>query len=144
MSHAGSRLRPPPRLLDADTRTSRAVQAAVLALLLVGAAVANPVRPLPFDVCVFKRLTGHACLTCGMTRALCWAVRGEWTQSVACHPAGPIVAVALAAWAIVSTVDAWCGQVIADTLRRRAGAALMAAGGVVLLTTWFARLAIGG
>lgn len=88
----------PPRLLTWDQRKAKAREAGLLALVFVGAWFANPNRPLPFEVCAFKYLTGFDCPTCGLTRALCHAVHFDLAQSVSYHPAGPLVAIALVVW----------------------------------------------
>jgi hypothetical protein len=133
----------PPRLLDPARRRSKAWHAAVSAAALGAAALANPVRPLPFDVCLFKHLTGLPCQTCGLTRAVCFAVRGEWAQSVAYHPAGPLVAVSLGVLAVWAATESYRGQPIAEGLRRRAGAMLLTAGAGLSLVTWVVRLVSG-
>ncbi len=130
----------PPRLFDSARRRSKAWQAAVLAALLSVAALTDPNRPLPFDVCLFNRLTGLPCPTCGMTRAVCHAVRGHWTRSVATHPAGLILAVGLVGWLLWAAAEAWRGGPIAEVLRRRLARALIAAGVVVSGVFWIAQL----
>lgn len=130
----------PPRLLDAGRRRARAWQAGFLAAVLVCARLADPSRPLPFEVCGFKHLTGLPCPTCGLTRALCHAVRGDWTESVAYHPAGPLLALAILAWMLWSATEAYRGQPFQEALRGRIGHALLVAGAALSLVAWIARL----
>ena len=133
----------PPRLLASEGRRRRAEQMGVVALLLAAAAVVDPDRPLPFDLCAFKYLTGLPCPTCGLTRALCHAVRFEWTQSLAYHPAGILLALALVGWMIWSAVEVCRAQTIGEPLRRRLGAVCVGAGGSVSVAFWIIRLAAG-
>jgi hypothetical protein len=106
-----TRNRLPPILLAPDHRRSRATQAAAIALGLLAARVANPDRPLPFDVCALKILTGIPCPTCGLTRSLCHALRGEWAASLGYHPAGVLLAAALIGWMVWSAAEARRGCV---------------------------------
>ena len=133
----------PPRLLASEGRRRKAEQMGVVALLLAAAAVVNPDHPLPFDLCAFKYLTGLPCPTCGLTRALCHAVRFEWAQSPAYHPAGILLALALAGWLIWSAVEMWRGQLVGETVRRRLSTACVGAGGSVSVAVWIIRLAAG-
>jgi len=131
----------PPRLLDPSQRRGRVWQAAAIAALLSAAALTDPTHPLPFEVCLFHKLTGLPCPTCGMTRAVCHAVHGHWAQSVACHPAGLILAAGLAGWMLWAAAEAWRGQPIAEAVRRRLAKALIIAGVGVSLVNWVAQLA---
>jgi len=131
----------PPRLLDAGRRRAKAWQAGAIAAVLVGARLADANRPLPFEVCGFKHLTGLPCLTCGLTRSLCHAVRGDWSQSLAYHPAGPLVALTLLVWMLWSAAEAYRGRPIREALRGRLGNALLAVGFALSLVFWVARLA---
>lgn len=130
----------PPRLLDAGRRRARAWQAGTIAGVLLGARLAVASRPLPFDVCGFKHLTGLPCPTCGLTRALCCAVRGDWARSLAYHPAGPFLALALFAWMVWSAAEAYRGRPIREAFRGRLGNALLVAGGALSLVVWIGRL----
>ena len=100
----------PPVLLTDAIRWARAREAAFVGAMLAFAAAADPNRPLPFDVCLWHRLTGYRCLTCGLTRSVCHAIRGDWSASLALHPAGVIVLVLLAGWCVRSTLEAWRGR----------------------------------
>jgi len=44
-------------------------------------------------VCVFRRVTGTPCPTCGLTRATALLLRGDWRAATALHPALPVLAV---------------------------------------------------
>jgi len=117
---------------------------AILAGLgLVAAAVVNPLRPLVFDMCVFHRVTGLPCQTCGLTRAVCLAVRGRWAESLAYHPAGPLVACALVVVGAWAAAEWFRGRALAEGVRRRAVAAVIVAGAGVSIVTWVARLVTG-
>ena len=131
-----TRNRLPPILLAPDHRRSRATQAAAIALGLLAARVANPDRPLPFDVCALKILTGIPCPTCGLTRSLCHALRGEWAASLGYHPAGVLLAAALIGWMVWSAAEARRGCVVAGVASRRLSAALLSSGAAVSLVSW--------
>ena len=105
----------------------------------LGARLADASRPLPFEVCAFKHLTGLPCPTCGLTRALCHAVRGDWGQSFASHPAGPLLALALLSGCLVRR-GGLRGQPIQDAFRGRLANALLAAGIALSLVFWIVRL----
>lgn len=130
----------PPILLAPDRRRSRATQSGVLALGLFAARLVDPTRPLPFQVCGFKHLTGFPCPTCGLTRALCHALRGDWAVSVSYHPAGVLFAVALIGWMVWSAAEASQGRLVGDFVRRRLSSALLGAGIVVSIAAWLVRL----
>lgn len=38
------------------------------------------------DLCLFHRLTGHPCPTCGTTRGLLAMARGSWREAIAWNP----------------------------------------------------------
>jgi hypothetical protein len=51
--------------------------------------------------CLFARVTGHRCPSCGMTTAFAWFVRGRFDRSWRANPAGSLLApacVALIPW----------------------------------------------
>jgi hypothetical protein len=131
----------PPRLLGPDQRRGRVWQAGVVASLLGAALFTDPTHPLPFEVCIFHRLTGLPCPTCGMTRAVCQAVHGHWAESIAWHPAGLLLLAGLAGWMLWSAAEAWRGQPIAEALRGRLANALITAGAAVSGVNWIRQLA---
>jgi len=136
-----NRNRLPPILLAPERRRSRATQAAVVAFGLLIARIVDPNRPLPFDVCAFKLLTSMPCPTCGLTRSLCHALRGDWSASLGYHPAGIALAVALIGWAMWSAAEAGQGQLVGDGVRRQLGTAMLKSGIAISLVVWLARLA---
>ena len=102
----------PPVLLTDAVRWARARQAAIVMALLAIGGLVDPERPLPFDVCLWHRLTGYRCLTCGLTRSVCHAIRGDWAASFSYHPAGILVLAALVVWAMRSAAEASSGRVL--------------------------------
>jgi hypothetical protein len=79
---------------------TRAIQATAPALLLLLGAILPPDRPIPFDLCLWHRLTGWRCLGCGLTRSVAHLMHGDVARSVALHPAGPVVVAVLALLAV--------------------------------------------
>jgi len=115
----------------------------LLGLMLSAAAVLPAHRPLPFDLCLFHRLTGLPCLTCGLTRSVCLILQGRWTEGIGMHPAGPI-AVALAAGAAVWLgLEATAMRPLAARLRTRIAGILLGAGALLSLLWWAARIGAG-
>jgi Protein of unknown function (DUF2752) len=135
-----NRNRLPPILLGPDLRRWRATRAAAVAFGLLAARIVNPDRPLPFDVCAFKVLTGIPCPTCGLTRSLCHALRGEWSASLGYHPAGIALALALIGWTIWSAAEAGRGELVADRVRRQLSSAMLTSGIAISVGVWLARL----
>jgi hypothetical protein len=88
----------PPVLASERLQDRHLRRAVVLSTLLIAFWVVNPAQPLPVELCVLKRMTGWSCPTCGLTRAVCFALRGEWVISLHWHPAGPLAAATLVAW----------------------------------------------
>ncbi len=65
-------------------------------MLAAGALLfAIPPPRLPLPECTFRLITGHSCLTCGMTRSLHAILHGEWVASMQFHLFGPAVGIAM-------------------------------------------------
>jgi uncharacterized protein DUF2752 len=109
---------------------------AVLTVLLGAGALMNPQRPLPVDLCLLKSLTGIPCPTCGLTRAICNALHGDWAASLAFHPAGILVLFSLVGWIAWSALEAWRGQVIGFRAQRTAARLAGAAIAICSLGSW--------
>ena len=130
----------PPRMLGAAERAARLRMSGALTALFAVAAFVNPARPLPVDLCLLKALTGLPCPTCGLTRAVCHAVQGDWLGSFSFHPAGILVVASLAGVILWSSLEAWRGQAIwlqgQKTMAKLAGAAIA----VTSLVSWLIRI----
>jgi hypothetical protein len=133
----------PPRILTMAARWSRGRQAAVVISLLGAAALVDADRPLPLDLCLWRHLTGRLCPTCGLTRAICHALRGDLSASLNLHPAGLLVVAGLAGWAGWSGLEAWRGESIHEAARERCATAMLRVGLAVSLLSWVVRLAFG-
>lgn len=102
----------------------------VLTALLAAGMFVNPSRPLPIDLCLLKSLTGLACPTCGLTRAVCHALQGDFAGSLAFHPAGILVVISVIGWAGWMSLEAWRGQAL--WVRGRKTLAGLAGAGVAM------------
>lgn len=60
--------------------------------------------------CAFKRLTGFACATCGLTRCVMALGRWDWGAAFHWHPVAAGVAVLLPAMAVGDLRRAWRGD----------------------------------
>ena len=59
---------------------------ALWALVVIAARVVEWRTGTELDTCLFHRLTGHPCPTCGTTRGLLALARGAWRESFAWNP----------------------------------------------------------
>ena len=112
----------------------------VLTALLAAGVFVNSSRPLPIDLCLLKAWTGLDCPTCGLTRAVCSVLQGDWAASLGFHPAGILVVVSLVGWVAWMSLEAWRGQALWET--RRKALARFAGAGIALtsLVAWIARM----
>jgi len=71
----------------------RVARALVSGGLLLGLLVLFIIPPtsLPLPACAFHSITGHSCLTCGMTRSLHAILHGDLAASIRYHLFGPAV-----------------------------------------------------
>jgi hypothetical protein len=118
---------------------ARVRMSALLTGLLAAGVFANPLRPLPVDLCLLKTFTGWACPTCGLTRAVCHALQGEWAASLGFHPAGILVAASLVGWTAWTSLEAVRGRAL--WLRAQRPVAKFAGAAIALtsLLGWIAR-----
>jgi len=121
-------------------RGRRAVGAVVASGFLAAAFLLPARRPLPFDVCALRRLTGLPCLTCGLTRSVCLMARGDWRGSLEMHPAGGLVLLALAIGACWLVAEAAFDRELGPDVRSRLLRVALAAGAILSVLGWSARL----
>ena len=73
-----------------EHRTAKAFIAGGLFLGLLVLCIVPPAN-LPLPACAFHSITGHSCLTCGMTRSLHAISHGDLAASIRYHLFGPAV-----------------------------------------------------
>ncbi len=69
----------------------------------------RPFLPEDVPVCIFRQLTGRACLFCGLTRSFANATHGDFDKAFMYHPLWPVVAIIVFATATVCLIDAFKG-----------------------------------
>ncbi len=120
-------------------RAWRAWRLAGAAMLAGGLALAawTPPESAAWTTCLFRRLTGVECASCGMTRALSLLAHGDLAGSLARHPlAAPYAAEAVLLWLLAPLALARDWRPRRTWLRAWAVAHLAA-----LLAVWIVRLA---
>jgi hypothetical protein len=92
------------------------------------------------SVCLFRRCTGVACPSCGMTRALAQLAKGSLEGTVRYHPLAPLMAAEL-----VFLILLWAGTFDARLKDRIARWAypIVLTNLAILLLVWVGRLATG-
>lgn len=98
------------RTADDEAGTVRAwaliTGALAIGLLVVAASLApDPAglgthRQLGLPPCSLVVMTGYPCPTCGMTTAFAHTARGQFLSALRAQPAGAILALMVAAWAV--------------------------------------------
>ena len=108
----------------------RRLRTLLAAAVAAAGALLFAVPPEAIDyTCPFRALTGYDCFSCGLTRSLHAAARGDLLASLMFHPAGMLIALGALALAGVWLAEALTGR-RAGLWRpwgRRALAALVAA-----------------
>ncbi len=122
----------------------RRVPWVALGVLLAGLATwvvgfLDPHFPL-LPGCAFKRLTGVACATCGLTRCALALGRGDWAGALHWHPVAALAAALLPFLAIWDLRRAWRGRPYPDLPDSRA---LRLTAWALLLGTWALQVARG-
>jgi hypothetical protein len=125
--------------LSSADRRARALLAAGLLLGLLMLFLVTP-ENLPFATCAFHELTGHSCLTCGLTRSLHAVSHGHLAASFRLHLMGPVVFIGLLLVSIVWSIEALSGirlRLITKTkIKRHAIVVLL----IIWLSYWGIRL----
>ena len=80
-----------------DTRPTWAIAAVPAAVAVYAFPRALTHGPV---LCPFRRITGHPCPTCGMTRSAVAFLHGDLSASFHAHPFGPLVFLIAIAWAV--------------------------------------------
>jgi hypothetical protein len=99
-----------------------------------------PPQNIPFT-CLFHSITGHSCLTCGMTRSLYAMVHGDWIASFHYHLFGPAIFLGMLFGILIPAADAIQGKhsiIVTDPMIRRYALGMTV---FILLVYWGTRLA---
>jgi len=69
-----------------------------------------PPENVPFTACAFHSLTGHSCLTCGLTRSLHAISHGDLITSLRHHVMGPVIFIGALLLFLVPAMEAIAGK----------------------------------
>jgi hypothetical protein len=125
------------------SKQHRIIRALLAALLLLGFVILFFVPPanLPLPACAFRSITGHSCLTCGMTRSLHAISHGEWAVSIRYHLFGPAVLIGMLLCFIIFAAEAIRGKRSAIPIGRKAKVQAFCVFAFIWVVYWGARLA---
>jgi hypothetical protein len=124
------------------SRGYRLIKALVAAGLIFGSALLFFVAPedIPLTTCEFYSLTGHSCLTCGMTRSLHAIANGDLIASFRYHLMGLAVFVVMLLSFIVLSFEAVSGKRLKIDSGARGRRQVVLLFAIVWLVYWGARL----
>ncbi len=100
-----------------------------------------PPADLPFAVCAFHSITGHSCLTCGMTRSLHAITHGEVAASIRYHLLGPVVFLGMLLCFTLFAAEAIRGKKSLIPINRKIKTQVFFMIALVWIVYWGARLA---
>jgi len=120
----------------------RLIRALMAAGLIAAVALLFFVLPedIPFTTCEFYSLTGHGCLTCGMTRSLHAISHGELSESVRYHLMGPALFMVMLLSLAVFSLEAVSGKRLEVHTGRWSRRQVILTFAIVWLTYWGVRL----
>ncbi|MEO5762432.1 MAG: DUF2752 domain-containing protein [Vicinamibacteria bacterium] len=93
--------------------------------------------------CSFKAMTGHACMTCGSTRAFGYLSRFDLPRAIAIQPMVTAATLGFLVWALVDTSLALTGKRTEVQVTGRARAVLTAIVAIMAAVNWAYLLSIG-
>lgn len=106
------------------------------AVLLI-AALVSALHFCGAEVCLFRRLTGWPCLTCGTSRAFAALLRGDIAGAFAMQPLAVAAGAAVGAAVLIQTFSMWrLRTVLALRLERHERIALAVAAVLLLAANW--------
>ena len=110
--------------------------------LLLGLLILFVVQPadLPFPTCAFSSITGHSCLTCGMTRSLHAISHGDLPASLRYHLLGPAAFIAMLLYCMIFSIEAISGKRLSLHVSGRMKKQIAMLVAIVWVVYWGARL----
>ena len=130
-----------PTNIAADRRKARAVLAGGLFLGLLVLFLVPPAK-LPVPACAFHSITGHSCLTCGLTRSLHAVLHGDLADSFRYHLFGPAVLLGLLLCLGVFVAESVGGRRMAPSVGRSLRNGIIGATAILWFLYWGIRLAL--
>jgi len=124
------------------TDQGRIIRAAVAGGLFLGLLVVFLVSPanLPVPACIFHSITGHSCLTCGLTRSLHAILHGDLAGSIQYHLFGPVVLLAMLLSLGIFALEAVRGRQLALSVGGRTRNLVLGGIALLWLVYWSIRL----
>lgn len=129
--------RPPEFKEDSRRWRARRLRAAALfALALAAVSIYEPWSRSGPPLCLVRLITGVPCPGCGMTRSVCAASHGHWSDALAFHWLGPFALAVMAGGLVVALFEAASGRRVHVAHRLAESRWLAWTLAVVLLVRW--------
>ena len=126
--------------IPAKCRITKAVVAGGLFFGLLVLFLVPPVQ-LPLPVCLFHSITGHSCLTCGMTRSLHALLHGDLAASVRYHLFGPAIFLGILMCLMIFAAEAASGNSFVLCIGEKLRGRIIGTFAILWLVYWGIRLA---
>jgi hypothetical protein len=101
---------------------------------------AMPPASLPLTECMFHSVTGHSCLTCGMTRSLHAIAHGNLSASIRYHLFGPAVFIGMLVCLAGFGAEAVSGKKLWPRIYRKLWQPVLATVATAWLIYWLVRI----
>lgn len=122
-----------------EHRIAKALMAGGLLFSLMICIMGLP-ADLPLPGCTFRSLTGHSCMTCGMTRSLHAISHGELAAALRYHLFGPVVFIGMLLYLVICTAEAISGKQSTPGIGAKTTKRAVTIFALVWLVYWIARL----